>query len=311
MGHLQVEGTLDLEQFWPAGTSDGDTARVVVKRITFNGKLTHALDHAQVRGRTCKPVLDEHHAITVRLQGIDAPELHYMPSVPKAKAKKQNANFRQHYGRTAARALGTYLHTLGTGALKCRVVTQVSKPNEVFDTYGRFIGDLIVIGRGGKAVDINLWMAKNGWAFPTFYSSMSDSEILELRAAADSAARRKRGIWRGYESKLCFDHALQYRDAPHAEDAGAVSMPKIFRRLALDWVGEGNTRLHAFLASAPDADRCYKTDELLEQGVTVARQYSLAELVANTAVRFRPGEIVFQEAASMLVDGRGMKIKGW
>jgi hypothetical protein len=115
MGHLQVDGTLELAQFWPTGSSDGDTARVVVKRITFNGQVTHALDRAQVRGRTQKAVLDEHRAITVRLQGIDAPELHYMPSIPKAKAKKQDANFRQHYGRAAARARGTIV--LVDGAL--------------------------------------------------------------------------------------------------------------------------------------------------------------------------------------------------
>ena len=51
MGHLQVDGTLDLKQFWPTGTSDGDTAHVVVKRISFDGKVTHAFDGAQVRGR--------------------------------------------------------------------------------------------------------------------------------------------------------------------------------------------------------------------------------------------------------------------
>ena len=49
--------------------------------------------------------------------------------------------------------------------MKCRVVTGVSKPNDVFDTYGRFIGDIIVTGKNGKDVDLNLWMAQKGWAF--------------------------------------------------------------------------------------------------------------------------------------------------
>jgi hypothetical protein len=39
MGHLQVNGTLDLNQFWPGGTSDGDTAHVTVKRITFDDRV--------------------------------------------------------------------------------------------------------------------------------------------------------------------------------------------------------------------------------------------------------------------------------
>jgi hypothetical protein len=51
MGLLQVEGTLDLAQFWPSETSDGDTARVLVQRVTYEGKRTRALDGAHVRGR--------------------------------------------------------------------------------------------------------------------------------------------------------------------------------------------------------------------------------------------------------------------
>lgn len=75
-----------------------------MKRITFAGKGTHVLDTAHVRGRGSKDVLDKNHAITVRFQGIDAPELHFTPSIAKAKAKRPNANFRQSYGRAAAEA---------------------------------------------------------------------------------------------------------------------------------------------------------------------------------------------------------------
>ncbi|HEX3851667.1 MAG TPA: hypothetical protein VHW01_11920 [Polyangiaceae bacterium] len=39
--------------------------------------------------------------------------------------------------------------TLGKDTLKCRVVTEVEKPNDVFDTYGRFIGDIIVTDENG------------------------------------------------------------------------------------------------------------------------------------------------------------------
>jgi hypothetical protein len=159
-----------------------------------------------LRGRIQKAVLDEHRAITVR----------------------------QHYGRAAARALGTYLHTLGTGTLKCRVVTQVSKPNEVFDTYGRFIGDLIVGAKNGQAID-----------------------------------------------STC------------------------------GWPRNRNMRRHAFLATAPSQDRCYKTEELLEQGITVPKQYDLAELVADARMKFKPGDLVFQEAAATLVDARNRKVVGW
>jgi len=95
MGTLEVQGTLDPKQFWATGSSDGDTGQVHVKRVTFAGKVTHAFDHAVVHGRVRKPVIDEHGRITVRFQGIDAPELHYRPTIANAKAKRKNANFRQ------------------------------------------------------------------------------------------------------------------------------------------------------------------------------------------------------------------------
>ena len=311
MGHLQVDGTLDLNQFWPSGSSDGDTVHIAVERIRFNGKATRAFHGAHIRGRVARDVIDQHRAITVRFQGIDAPELHYMPTVSKARAKRQNANFRQHYARAAAQALGKFLHTLGTQTVKCRVVTAVSTPNEVFDTYGRYIGNVIVTDQHGRDIDLNLWMVRHGWAFPTFYTSMSEGEINGFRAAAATAAKKKVGIWRGYQSKLSFDHALLYKDAPDAPDVGLVSLPKIFRRLALDWVGNGNTKLHRFLSATASSDRCYKTDELLEQGITVAKQYPLAELVLDTNVKFKPGDIVFQEAASTLYDARNRKVTDW
>jgi endonuclease YncB( thermonuclease family) len=78
----------------------------------------------------------------------------------------------------------------------CRVVTEVEKPNDLFDTYGRFIGDIIISDKNGKDVDINLWMAQKGWAFPTFYTSMSEEEINKFQTAAAAAQKKKLGIWR-------------------------------------------------------------------------------------------------------------------
>jgi thermostable 8-oxoguanine DNA glycosylase len=88
-------------------------------------------------------------------------------------------------------------------------------------------------------------------------------------------------------------------------------MPKIFRRLALDWVSKGNTKLQTFLAAETSPDRCYKTSEFLEQGITVAKQHNLAEFVTNTDVRFKPGDLAFLEAASTLFDKKNRKITTW
>src|SRR5215475_9122766 len=132
-GLLEVSGTLDLTQFWPAGESDADTAKVHLSganAFRFREhpgdafKITHAFDGAQVHGKGVKDAIDKQGRITIRLQAIDAPELHYRPVAPTLDKKKPtdkqrkafnaaNANFRQHYGETAAVELFTFLSSVG------------------------------------------------------------------------------------------------------------------------------------------------------------------------------------------------------
>ena len=85
-GLLRVRGTIDLEQFWPAGESDADTTKIKVTvgdgsfAFAADGKTfkkTNAYVGAFSRGASNKQVIDGKGRITVRLQGIDAPELHY------------------------------------------------------------------------------------------------------------------------------------------------------------------------------------------------------------------------------------------
>ena len=79
-GLLQVSGTLDTSQFWPAGESDGDTVKVAVDGNSFTFRpfptapfrTTHVFEGARVRGRGTKNVIDTKGRIDVRLQGIDA-----------------------------------------------------------------------------------------------------------------------------------------------------------------------------------------------------------------------------------------------
>jgi hypothetical protein len=71
----------------------------------------------------------------------------------------------------------------------------VDKPNDVFDTYGRLVGD-IEVTINGKTVNINQWLVEHGWAFPTFYSSMSNDEIDVLMALAKTARSKKLPVWK-------------------------------------------------------------------------------------------------------------------
>src|SRR5207302_11024008 len=96
MGLLRVKGTIDTGQFWPKGTSDADTAVILAGVDAFHFqatpggpfKTTHAFEGALVHGRQgAKAPIDNQGRVRVRLQGIDAPELHYQPS-PLGKSLK-------------------------------------------------------------------------------------------------------------------------------------------------------------------------------------------------------------------------------
>src|SRR5262249_12166344 len=177
--------------------------------------------------------------VTIRWQGIDAPELHYRPTVDKLTDKQKaalravNGNFRQLFGETAATALGKYLAKLGKNPIPVVVRTSVDEPSDVFDVYGRLVGD-IYVKLGRKELNLNHWMLQNGWAFPALYSSMSATEIQTVLALAKEAKAKRRGFWALVSSTLKFDPKLLFdEDGPidAKSDRGPVVMPKLFRRL--------------------------------------------------------------------------------
>jgi endonuclease YncB( thermonuclease family) len=327
-GLLEIRGTLDVNQFWPAGESDGDTAKVTVARNSFRfrakpgarWKVTRAFERAVVkkseRARGGQPAIDKKGRITVRWQGIDAPELHYRPTVEHLTAKEKsalkvvNGNFRQYFGETAAVALATYLRKLGKTSLPVIVRTAVDDPSEVFDVYGRLIGDIYVKVKG-REVNLNYWMVQHGWAFPTFYASMSADEIEAILRLAATAKSKKLGIWKLASAELKkFDAALRYRSEPPANDndVGAVVMPKLFRRQSTYSVEKKAIIVTGTLVEylQGGSDGCYETADFLAQGVTAATHRRLDEFVSNKSVlTVAPEGLVFQEAGSVTVTKAG------
>jgi endonuclease YncB( thermonuclease family) len=98
-GLLTITGSIDLGQFWPHAGSDADTEKVTLappgasvpasfNAFRYNGKVTHAFDQARVIGRISQPVINNKNEITIRLQGIDAPELPYTPTSELAPAAR-------------------------------------------------------------------------------------------------------------------------------------------------------------------------------------------------------------------------------
>lgn len=245
MGLLIINGTLSVNQFWPKGRSDADTATVDLATkdpfvfVTDAGQRapTHAFDNAESVGKFGRKPVTKSTAggaskVTIRFQGLDAPELHYQPQLKGAHP------FRQSMGESCADALHSFLAGFGQAEIQCEVLTRVSKPGDVCDVFGRIVGNIVLIV-GGARIDINHWLVREGWALPGFYNSMLKSEILALLADHETAKSNKRGLFSKQivTTKLAaFDPLRRERKGPESfkpfSDKGAVNFPKFFRRQA-------------------------------------------------------------------------------
>jgi hypothetical protein len=211
-------------------------------------------------------------------------------------------------------ALGKFLAKAGKSPLKCVVRTAVDTPGEVFDTFGRLIGDIIITVAGVEQ-NVNHWLCQKGWAFPTFYSSMSNQEITDLITLSESARKAKAGIWKRATSDLSvFDRTLLFRKggpADPANDDGPVFLPKLFRRRSTFGIAQTakmtSSTFNNYLKAEPDA--CFETADFLDQGPTAAKVRHLDEFVTS-ASKFTvgPKDLVFQENTSHVVDAKGKPV---
>lgn len=343
VGLLEVEGTIDVKQFWPEGRSDADTTKVVVNvapdaiRFRKNDALpfqpTRVFEGAKVKGRTNTAPI-KNGKLTIRLQGIDAPELHYQPS-PLSSAEKKGLtdakkqayhevthSYRQFLGATASQALHDFLAGSGEPTLPCRVFTHVDAPNEVFDTYGRLVGD-IEVTVGDRTVDINHWLVEQGFAYPTFYSSMNEDEIKAFLALTKTARTKKLPVWKHLARTIgAFDFDLREPKAGEtavlATDKGPVILPKLYRRYT-NWSARKKAKVTSqnfqkFLGegSGGKPDTCYEINDFLTNGVHSATPRNFAEFVeGGKTIKFQPDGLVFGEAPSTLVGADGKAIAGF
>ena len=169
-----------------------------------------------------------------------------------------NLKYRQFLAETATLALADLLRLGGASPIACNVVTAVDEPNEVFDTYGRFVGYLTFTAPNGEVV-VNEWLVRNGSALPGFYSSMSNDEIISLTDAANEAWSQGALLWGELSDDTGeFDFDLVYRgkntlpDAP--ADIGPVLSPKLFRRVA-EWSVNKRANDHTNIQKLPQDPR--------------------------------------------------------
>jgi len=343
MGLLIISGILRVEQVWPGGRSDADTLTVELasdakKAFTFvnsagTRRATRAFDNAEVVGQHGRnPVIKQAknssvRKVTIRLQGIDAPELHYQPQVDGTKGTGVNHPFRQSLGETAANALHAFLSDFDMPQIPCEVVTIVNKPSEVCDVFGRVVGN-VVLAMGGPRIDVNQWLVREGWVLPGLYNSMLKSEINAVLAEHAAARSHKRGLFskKIVTDKLApFDPTRVERKGPASftpfSDLGPVNAAKFFRRQAEHHVrtalGQNvPANLRSFIATKA-TDIAIKTKDFLKlTGPLVGKKprpefKQLATFLGGD--RYPPGaEVVFWENDAKLVKANtNTEIKTW
>lgn len=346
MGILRIRGTIDIKQFWPNGSSDADTTKIklVIGEDSFeykgdneiNFSTTKAFNDAISKGQGSKPVintrkLDDIQTITVRLQGVDAPELHYRAAPLKKSndvSEKERSKFntinqerRQYFAESSTFALARHLEQYmnDDGLIDAVFQTNVEKPFEAVDTYGRFIGNINI----GQQHDVNVWLVENGWGIPAFYTSMRIEEI-QIFLTAWTKGKKKAGRTGKVISKDAndFNWELVYRKADPeidfklGEDKGKVLMPKIFRRQCAWMVSKKagviarSTSFQSYLKKTPD--QLILLNELITMGAHSAPVYSLHDfLTVDNRVTKNPIDLVFKEKPGTLVNSRGTKITKW
>jgi hypothetical protein len=268
----------------------------------------------------------------IRLQGIDAPELHFRPTAPKGldnsqkeKFKSLNREFRQPAAARSVFNLVEFLKTLSQGNENEKHVnvfafSYVDSPNDLFDRYGRAVADIVLTENANNtaSININQWLVENGWAFPDFYNSMSFNEIKVLQERGISARQNGNGIWKEYSQKLQpFDFQLFFeKDATinPDSDSGQINPPKIFRRQApfeilIKAEIEQFPNFKSYLQTLED--NCYATSDFLENKSN-AELFPLSDAIdEQDHLIFSPGDLVFVEADSILKDENGNPIKEW
>ena len=351
MGTLKISGKIDLGQFWPNGGSDADTTTLLLTvgpdafsfaADDFNFLPTRAFANASTNRRdtdgldtagkksdsyVVKTSANRPDRVTVRLQGIDAPELHYLAKItdettaPFAGTPQQkrmasttlDKDYRQYRGETATVQLWRELSLNGKhNSLECEFVSKnIEKPDDVIDKYHRFVGDIEVKYPNGRRKNVNRWLLKNGWVFPAFYNSMLNKEINDFAALWAEGQVKPQSVWQFYRSKMeQFDFDLIYNKKTQSnqpvynalKDRGLVMIPKLFRRYIhyaiMQKAGLGvPATFQSYLQQFNNRDAFFLKADFLANPQTAARRLLSAHL-PNDTFDLSPADLILEEAAS-------------
>jgi hypothetical protein len=203
---------------------DGDSVRFVAEQPSSYADLH--------RGYKIRPSTRDG-SVQLRLEGIDAPELHYGSAAQPLGATSRDA---------LMGAIGFGDLTYRTGSTAVTAATPESVPAVIYtkaaDPHGRPISYLQV-EPGHRAKDggwsqvttavldrtVNVHALRTGMAYPLFYTSTPASHVRHLRGQARVARDGDHGVW-------AHDHTGLFRlhDQASIGPHGALIMPKLFRR---------------------------------------------------------------------------------
>jgi endonuclease YncB( thermonuclease family) len=330
---VEFDGSIDLSQFWPAGKSDADTSKLVVdlksgirvRQSPAEKALptkVYNTAYARVNGQK-KPLINASNQVVVRLQGLDAPELHARPRPMKGPDGKPWSlaglglvkDYRQAQGETATVILSGFLnkHTNTNGVVSCQFVTYLRPgegPASAIDMFGRFVGNIEI-----KKSVLNLWLLKNGVALPAIYSGMDlDNETTPVLEAW--ASGRTKGIVPYYARAFgTFSPTRIYRAKawPEPEKAKFVH-PKFFRR-QVSWYAYSKAKFFkgtfaAFLKTS--TEQVMLLDDYLD-GQDSAQVLAIHDpkIMNASGLVIDPEKVVFKESRSQIFRKSGTPIVDW
>jgi len=205
-----IEGWVVVDGYLP----DGDTVRFVPARM----KEVLALPRAHL----VRPGKDT--SVSVRLEGIDAPELHYAGAQqPAAKPALERL----------LREIGWPPEAVGEGPGVARVPrgVLVQLVTSACDAHGRVIAYLYDASPAGNTLprvadSVNARLVDAGVVYPLAYDSQPARDARLFRELAGGARRAGRGVWARDRTRK----GVALRSEGSLGPYGSLVLPKVFRR---------------------------------------------------------------------------------
>lgn len=213
-----ITGSLLIVDYAP----DGDSVRFVAdKPAQFAGLKG---------GYRIKPSKKDG-SVQLRLEGIDAPETHYGSAAQPYGSKARDALLdllgfdKLQFGKD-----GNTVTAATPTSVEATIFTKASDPHGRPISYlsaGHAVKDGAenALGEARLRDTVNYRMVANGNAYPLLYSSTPTTHRSLLRAAAQAARSRRKGLW-----KLDDTQDFKLVDQSSIGPQGELIFPKLFRR---------------------------------------------------------------------------------